>query len=106
MIKKKVDYKNLKRTLSFTILLSLIAVSVVVFVQLNAEEDLVISCSYFDPIIIDILAFIVAIFLVIEGFARIIEHPSATLKRQFTRSIRIAIGFTIMSLHIIQYFHK
>ncbi len=99
--------KNLHKTLLFTIIFSLVIVIIVVCVQLSGSEALNNArCSYFDPITIDILAFIAAIFLVIEGFVRIFEHPNASLKQQFTRMLRIAFGFSILTLHIIQFFYK
>jgi hypothetical protein len=97
---------SFKRTMIITILICPIAIVFFTFFQLNIQGGLVSSCSYLDPITIDILAFIAALFLIVEGFARILEHPHATLKKQFTRIIRIVFGCSIMTLHIIQFVHK
>ena len=97
---------NLKKTLICTFIVSLIVIILVTCVQLSGQNKISYGCSYLDPITIDLLAFFAALFLVIEGFARIIEHPSASLTRQATRIIRIAFGFAIITLHIIQFIHK
>jgi NhaP-type Na+/H+ or K+/H+ antiporter len=97
--------KNIQKTLLTTCIISLITIILAIFVQFNAISK-VSQCSYLDPILVDILAFSAALFLVIEGFARIFEHPKATLKRQFTRIVRISFGFAILTLHIIQFIHK
>jgi len=97
--------KNFHRTLTFTIALILVAISLSLLVQLEANTS-IIQCSYLDPVIIDVLAFTAALFLVVEGFCRLLEHKNASLKRQFTRSIRIAFGFAILTLHIMQFVHK
>ena len=98
--------KNLYKTLIFTVICSLIVITFVTFIQLNSQSEINFKCSYLDPILIDVLAFSAALFLVIEGFARIFEHPHASLKRQFTRTIRIVLGFAIITLHFIQFLHK
>lgn len=97
---------NLKKTLIVTFIISLIVIISVALIQLYGQSKIVSGCSYLDPITIDLLAFLAALFLVIEGFARIIEHPHASLSRQTTRIIRIAFGFAIVTLHIIQFMHK
>lgn len=98
--------KNLTKTLIFTLILCSICASVSVYVQLDGWEKVGIKCSYLDPVLIDLLAFLFAIFLIIEGIARIIEHHQASLRRQLTRSIRIAIGISIVTIHIMQFIHK
>lgn len=99
--------KNIHKTLLFTFALVVFAVSITLYVQLTGENELnSFTCSYLDPITIDLLALIVAVFLIIEGMFRIFEHPQASLKRQFTRPIRIAIGSAIITIHILQFLHK
>lgn len=98
--------KNIYRTLLFTLILSLITISVTLYIQTNGQKNVGGVCSYIDPITIDVLAFLVAFFLIIEGTARILEHPNASLKRQLTRPIRIAIGCAIITIHILQFIHK
>ncbi len=98
--------KNSTKTMIFTIGLSGLTILIAIFVQLFGQSKVTLVCSYLDPILIDVLAFSAAIFLVVEGIYRIIEHKDAQLKRQFTRSIRIAFGCAIITLHVIQFFYK
>lgn len=65
-----------------------------------------LGCSYLDPIYIDLLAFTVGLFLIGDGFYRIYEHKNDRYLRQFTRSIRVAIGFGLLTLHIMQFIYK
>ena len=101
-----IEEKRLKKTLIITTIVSLIVIISVILIQLLGQSKIVQGCSYLDPMTIDLLAFCAALFLVIEGFARILEHPNATIPRQSTRMIRIAFGFAIITLHIIQVIHK
>ena len=98
--------KNIHKTLIFTSILSLLSILSALFIQLKGKSPVLSACSYLDPITIDLFAFLIALFLVIEGFARIFEHPNASLKRQSTRMIRIAIGFAIITIHVLQFFAK
>ena len=66
-------------------------------VQVKGSSQIEEKCSYLDPITIDILAFFVAIFLIVEGYHRINEHKNMSFKNQFTRSIRVVIGFAILT---------
>ena len=108
-MKKKVkpskNNRNYKKTLITIFIFSIISIIIAIIVQLKGQSS-VNGCSYLDPITIDILAFTASLFLIIEGTARIIEHPNASLKRQFTRIIRVSAGFAILSLHIMQFVHK
>lgn len=94
------------KTLCWTIGVSLTIIIFVTVIQIYGQNKIVQGCSYLDPITIDFLAFFAALFLVIEGFYRISEHKTASLKRQSTRIIRIAFGCAILTLHIIQFMHK
>ncbi|MDD5193358.1 MAG: hypothetical protein PHF67_02110 [Candidatus Nanoarchaeia archaeon] len=98
--------RGLKKTLILAIVVSIITIITAIIIQLSGQSKITEKCSYLDPWIIDLLAFSTALFLVIEGFARIIEHPHSSIKRQLTRIIRIAFGFSILTLHIIQFLHK
>jgi hypothetical protein len=97
--------KPLAKTLAFTLILCLVTITVAFSVQIRAESA-VEKCSYLDPITVDILAFIAALFLVTEGLYKIINHPKLALKYQLTRSIRVAFGCSILTLHIMQFLHK
>ena len=89
-----------------TIIFSVTVMLIAIFVQLNGESEIILKCSYLDPITIDILAFFGSIFLIVEGIARISEHKSASIKRQFTRILRVGLGFVILTLHTMQFIHK
>ncbi len=97
---------NWLKTRLMTVSISLCAVIVAFFTQFNAQEKVQDKCSYLDPILIDILAFLAAIFLAIEGIYKIVKEKNKPLKSQFTRAIRVAFGFAIMTLHIMQFMHK
>ncbi len=98
--------KNSKKTVIFTLALSFIISLIVFITQLNSQNKIEILCSYLDPVVIDVLAFSGALFLISDGIYRIWEHKDANLKKQFTRSIRIALGFAILTLHVMQIVHK
>lgn len=98
--------KQIHKTISATIILCLFMMVIVAIVQARGENILDKKCSYLDPLLIDFLAFCVAIFLVGEGLARIFEHKNASIKRQFTRILRIMIGFAILTVHVMQVIYK
>ena len=102
----KKQTNNLKKTLILTVVLCLIVVIFVSYIQLYGQAKTTVKCSYLDPIIIDLLAFFAALFLIFEGMIRILQNPKATTKKQLTRILRIIFGCTIMILHIIQFIHK
>lgn len=97
--------KNLNITLIFVFLLSLIFISTAIFIQITASNDIP-KCSYLDPITIDILAGMLGLFLIVEGMSKIIENKRIAFNGQITRAIRIATGFVILTLHILQFLHK
>lgn len=97
---------NYFKTKAMTSLISLAAVATAFFTQLNAQKLVQDRCSYLDPIIIDILAFIAAVFLAAEGMYKIRKEKNKPLKSQFTRAVRVAFGFAIITLHIMQFVHK
>jgi hypothetical protein len=103
---KKKEREQLRRTLYITLIFSFLTIILAIYIQNIGNGEVGFACSYLDPITIDILAFLAGIFFVIEGLARIYEHPSASLKRQFTRILRIGAGFAILTLHIMQFIHK
>ena len=105
MKRGKNKHTHLRKTLFVTGIFCVLAIIMAAYVQWNGQNN-VLGCSYLDPIIIDILAFGAGLFLAIEGFVRILEHPSATVKRQFTRIIRVSAGCAIVTLHVMQFVHK
>jgi len=98
--------KNIHKTILFTFVICLISVIFIVSFQLTTQNSLGISCSYLDPITIDALAFLAASFLVVDGIYRIWEHKNAPLKKQWSRSVRILFGCSIIALHLVQVFYK
>ncbi len=88
------------------ITLCIIIIIVAFFIQIYGQSSISTACSYLDPITIDILAFIAALFLIIEGSFAIYNHKNLGLKRQIYRIIRIGIGFAILTLHAMQFLHK
>ncbi len=103
---KKKEMKTYTKTKLFTAGLCLIVIIIALIIQLKGQSFAQGGCSYLDPIIIDLLAFAVAIFLVIEGIYRLNEHKNMGLKGQLTRSIRIAVGCAIITIHVLQFFAK
>jgi hypothetical protein len=97
--------KNFKKTILFTFVLSLTAMAVSAWIQIKGQNGLN-NCSYFDPMIIDFAAFSASLFLIIEGLIGIFKHRSFSISNQFARIIRVSMGFAILTLHIIQIFHK
>lgn len=100
---KRID----KRPLAYliTVILSLTLVIAGAIIQLNSELTGV-NCSYFDPISIDIAAFLVSFFLIVEGLSKIQLNKDDTLNMHLTRAVRVAIGFSIFALHIVQFSYK
>jgi hypothetical protein len=74
-------------------------------IQYQANRS-VSSCSYLDPISVDIWATVFAIFLILEGFLDISNHKHFPLKKQFTKSIRVGLGFSILTIHVMQFIYK
>ncbi len=95
----------MQKAIGLALVLSLSTSLLGFFVQRNAHQQ-VPRCSYLDPLLIDVLAFLAGIFLIIEGFYRILEHKKDSLSKQFTRTLRIALGCAIITLHIMQAMHK
>ena len=98
--------ENSTKTIVFTLCLSIATILIAVVVQFFGQSKIIGICSYLDPWIVDVLAFTAALFLVVEGIYRIWEHKNAVLKKQVTRSIRIAFGCAILTLHFMQVLYK
>ena len=98
--------KNINKTIIFTTTISILSVIGTLIIQLRGQNNVEKGCSYLDPVLIDILAVIVTLFLIIEGSYSIFKNKEEPLKNQITRSVRIAIGLTILTVHILQFIHK
>ena len=98
--------KNWDKTRIVLIIVSVIIILVSFFVQFYGVSQLQSACSYLDPWIIDLLAFLGGLFLVLEGGYRIFTHRNVSIKRQLTRILRIGLGFAILTLHMMQFLYK
>jgi hypothetical protein len=96
---------NFSKTLLVTGLLSLAGIFVASVLQYQANHA-VRSCSYLDPISVDIWAMLFAVFLIWEGFSDILRFKHYFLKNQLTKSIRVGLGFSILTIHLMQFVHK
>ena len=97
--------KNLFQTLLVTYLLSFVCIGAAFMLQYQANRS-VKSCSYLDPLVVDIWATVFAIFLILEGFVDIFSHKSYPLRSQLTKAIRVSLGFAVLTMHIMQFIHK
>mgnify|MGYP001574007242 CR=1 FL=1 len=95
----------MKKPLLFAGVYSLLTIITVYFVQTRGAATTK-ACSYLDPIAIDILAFLAAVFLVVEGVTRIVKQPKDSWKVQLGRAIRIGFGCAIVTIHVLQAAHK
>ena len=104
--KDNINNKNLNITLVVTVIVSFIVIIFDIILQLSGQNKIVQKCSYLDPWFIDALSFFGAAFLISEGFYKIFKNKESSFKNQLTRIIRIILGFSILTLHIIQLLHK
>lgn len=99
--------KKLRAALILTGVISIGAVLAAYFVQKRGQARLTNQCSYLDPPIIDLLAFSAAVFLICEGFHQILKHESAfSFWDKIFVAVRIAFGFAILTIHLIQFAYK
>ncbi len=98
--------ENKNKTLVAVLLISLATVVSIGLIQINAQSSIYEKCSYLDPITIDLLALSAAIFLIADGLYSINLNKNLPLKKHFSRVIRVALGFSILTLHVIQFLHK
>lgn len=96
---------QLQKSLALAVAMSGATASIAASIQLTANKS-VSSCSYLDPITIDIVALVVGCFLVIESLVDIIQHRDSFVLKQLTRCVRMAFGSAIMTIHILQFIHK
>ena len=100
------DKKNFNKTILMTVALSMLFAVASISTQVAGQNKLTTPCSYIDPVTINILAFIVTLFLMIEGIYKIYQEREIALKKQITRSLRVAAGFAIFVMHILQVLYK
>jgi len=98
--------KNIHKTIIMTLTLLLLSVIGSIIVQITGQNSLTVNCSYVDPLTVDVLAFIVTLFLIFEGLYKIFKEPDLYFTKQITRSIRIAMGSAILAMHILQVMYK
>jgi len=98
--------EKFKKTLEMLFIAVIIIIIIVFLIQNYGSNKLNQKCSYLDPILIDVLAFFVAFFLIVEGFYQILKNKRDSYKNQFLRISRIAIGFAILTIHTMQFLHK
>ena len=96
---------RLRRTLTVAFTSSGLCSYVAYLIQSEANKS-VDSCSYLDPITIDIFALVAGLFLIVESFADILKHRDHRLQRQITRCLRMCLGAAIVTVHIMQFIHK
>ncbi len=94
------------QSIILTIVLSLIVILFDIYLQIYQVSNIYEKCSYLDPWIVDLLAFGVGIFLVIDGFCSIIKNKADPIVKNYSRIIRILIGISILTLHVLQFLHK
>jgi hypothetical protein len=95
----------LKKTIVFLVFLSTVSFFGALYIQLSADKT-ASSCSYLDPVTVDIAAFAGGLFLVIESLVDIAKHCNASLRQQLSRCCRNAFGFSVIAIHIVQFIHK
>ncbi|OIP24328.1 hypothetical protein AUK11_03550 [bacterium CG2_30_37_16] len=96
---------NNKKRLNILIFGSCIVILIAAYIQFTGQSKINASCSYLDPITIDIMAFLAALFLVIDGISDLFsaKNLDAKIWRIYTRTF---FGVAIVTLHIIQFIHK
>ncbi len=84
---------------------SFVSIGFVSYIQIRASR-LVDSCSYLDPILIDIVALLAGAFLIVEGILAVLRQKDIPWISQLTRCMRVWLGFSIITIHILQVIHK
>jgi hypothetical protein len=97
---------NSIKTFLFTSFVCITTILLSAFTQIRGQSSLDAPASYLDPILIDLLAFSAAAFLVVEGLTRLAQNRNLPLASQLTRTLRVAIGCGVMTIHVIQFLHK
>ena len=76
------------------------------FLVQSEANKVVRSCSYLDPITVDILALMIGFFLVVEGLVDIRRHAESRVLSQAGRIARVSVGVSILVIHIMQFLRK
>lgn len=84
---------------------SLVSVFFAGYIQ-NRASQTVSSCSYLDPVLIDVVALIAGFFLIVEGVLAIFRQRNIFWAYQLTRILRVCLGCSITTIHILQFIHK
>jgi hypothetical protein len=98
-------YSSFTRTMILALSSSAVSGYLVFLLQSNSNKQIT-PCSYLDPVSIDILALLIAAFLIVESLGAIIKHKQSLVRSQLTRCTRMCIGTCIMVIHIMQFIHK
>ncbi|MBN2483303.1 MAG: hypothetical protein JXD21_03775 [Candidatus Omnitrophica bacterium] len=98
-------FNEKQKTITLLIVGSVVSVLFAWYTQTKAALS-VSSCSYLDPILVDITAFIAGIFLISEGIYKLLQHRETRCLFQFTRCLRVWLGVSITVIHILQFIHK
>ncbi|MDP8266388.1 MAG: hypothetical protein P9M07_05520 [Candidatus Aceula meridiana] len=72
----------------------------------RAASSVFDSCSYLDPVVIDIVSLAAGSFLCLEAIFDIVSHQESAIKNQLARCFRMALGSCIVTIHIMQFIHK
>ena len=64
------------------------------------------SCSYLDPITVDIAAMIIGLFIFGEGLYDFYRHIKTASIHQLARCARVGIATAIITIHVMQFIHK
>jgi hypothetical protein len=96
---------NLRKTLLVLSGLCFFSIFFAYLIQ-SRSNRFVNSCSYLDPITVDIAALIIAMFFIFEGLFDIFKHQNSALKNQFSRILRICFAVSILTIHIMQFIYK
>jgi len=104
-VKNVVGKSNVKKIILFALFMSLVFSFTAYLIQINNGINQY-SCSYLDPLGIDIFAFLIGVFLIIESAVSILKDRKALFKYNITRCLRMSVGFSIITIHIMQVIHK
>jgi hypothetical protein len=99
------EISKLQKTYLWTALCAAVSGILAFCVQSEANK-VVRSCSYLDPITVDILALMIGFFLLGEGLVDIRRHAESRVLSQSGRIARVSIGVSILVIHAMQFLRK